>query len=384
MEVRYEPKLVMLREAAMLLRMFCNKDTVQESDNERARMARLNARQREVLQGLQAIVDNMERELDLTPDERALLQADYEQNNEKIACECSALFPFMQAYSLDIDTVVETVEHASEAQLRTCFLYDALDPGNEHSGKEAHFPPEISMEAFLRIVAENTLWTSENRCHILSVFADYHQSFAKALPVVRRMLAILEGHLPAVQPYLNHWESQMRLVAQQGEESQLMQHLLECVPLIYKCDYPFEFRPVLAYYSGLHISVHSMRSQAQQELFPTSRPGLICPGVAFFDISEIIFDHQGIDEGETLAALKLLSDKSKYDILKNLKQAPCYGAQLAQKLGLSPATISHHMNTLLSQELVRFDVQENRVYYHLDTRRMREMMDRLRHIFLDE
>lgn len=85
-----------------------------------------------------------------------------------------------------------------------------------------------------------------------------------------------------------------------------------------------------------------------------------------------------------IVALKLLSEKSKYDILKNLKQAPCYGAQLAQKLGLSPATISHHMNALLNQQLVRFDVQENRVYYQLDTRRMRELTAQLRRTFLDD
>ncbi len=384
MEVRYEPKLVMLREAAMLLRMFCNKEAFQESESERARMARLNTQQQEVLQSLQAIVDNMERALELSPDERALFRADYEQNNEKVACECSVLFPFMQAYSLDIDTVIETVEHASEGKLRTCFLYDALDLGGEQSGKKIDFPPEISMEAFLRIIAENTQWLGENRCHILSVFANYHQSFAKALPVVRRMMAVLEDCLPALQPYLDSWEAQMRLVAEQGEKSRLMEYLAEAVPLVFKCDYPFEFRPVLAYYSGLQISIHSMRSREQGELFPKTRPGLICPGIAFFDISNLIFEQQGIDEAEMIVALKLLSEKSKYDILKNLKQAPCYGAQLAQKLGLSPATISHHMNALLNQQLVRFDVQENRVYYQLDTRRMRELTAQLRRTFLDD
>ena len=192
------------------------------------------------------------------------------------------------------------------------------------------------------------------------------------------MLAILEATLPALQPYLDRWEMQMRLVAEQGAESKLIQYLSECVPLIFKCDYPFEFRPVLAYYSGMQISVHSM----ENGLFPKSRPGLICPGIAFFDIFELLFERQGIDESEMLASLKLLSDKSKYDILKNLKQAPCYGAQLAQKLGLSPATISHHMNTLLNQQLVRFDVQENRIYYHLDDRRMEELVEQLQRTFL--
>ncbi|MPQ44750.1 winged helix-turn-helix domain-containing protein, partial [Clostridium tarantellae] len=44
--------------------------------------------------------------------------------------------------------------------------------------------------------------------------------------------------------------------------------------------------------------------------------------------------------------LKCLSDKSKFEILKLLKNKPLYGQEIAHKLSLTPATVSYHMNNL--------------------------------------
>ena len=59
-----------------------------------------------------------------------------------------------------------------------------------------------------------------------------------------------------------------------------------------------------------------------------------------------------MSEDELITALKLLGDKSKFEILRTVKDEGAYGAQLAKQMGLTTATISHHVNALLNRRLV--------------------------------
>lgn len=61
--------------------------------------------------------------------------------------------------------------------------------------------------------------------------------------------------------------------------------------------------------------------------------------------------------------LKVLGDKSKYEILKMLKLGPMYGQQIAEKLSLTTATISYHMNSLVLCGLVKLNKVDNKIYY---------------------
>lgn len=62
--------------------------------------------------------------------------------------------------------------------------------------------------------------------------------------------------------------------------------------------------------------------------------------------------------------LKALGDKSKYEILKMLNNGPMYGQQIAEKLSLTTATISYHMNSLVLCGLVKLNKVDNKIYYN--------------------
>lgn len=79
-----------------------------------------------------------------------------------------------------------------------------------------------------------------------------------------------------------------------------------------------------------------------------------------------IVDTNKPDSQQMAAALKALTDKSRLEILSLLKRRPMYSLELAEKLALSPATISHHMNVLIVQNLVTVEKQGGRGYYHLN------------------
>ena len=95
----------------------------------------------------------------------------------------------------------------------------------------------------------------------------------------------------------------------------------------------------------------------------------------------IIFDSsfefsEKINEESLPSYLRLLSDPSKFKIIKTLLKKPMYGKELAEMLNLTPATISHHMSDLSSGGLIHF-IQEKskRIYYHVDQDMLKQIED---------
>lgn len=74
-------------------------------------------------------------------------------------------------------------------------------------------------------------------------------------------------------------------------------------------------------------------------------------------------NHEKISQALLLDALKALGDKRRFEIMKLLKERPCYGQELAEQLGLTPATISHHMDILLQSRLLQIEHEGTKVVY---------------------
>lgn len=80
--------------------------------------------------------------------------------------------------------------------------------------------------------------------------------------------------------------------------------------------------------------------------------------------------------------LKLLGDKSKFEILCLLKSHGRYNLDIAEELHLTPATASHHMSMLLTNHMVTVEKKDGRVYYQLNQDTLREIMNCFTAIFL--
>lgn len=81
------------------------------------------------------------------------------------------------------------------------------------------------------------------------------------------------------------------------------------------------------------------------------------------------FDKEFIQK-QTMKLFKVLSDERRLDILRLVGEKPRYATELAKELGLTKATISYHMNLIIEQGLVSLRVEQNRVYYELNTDRL--------------
>ena len=91
-------------------------------------------------------------------------------------------------------------------------------------------------------------------------------------------------------------------------------------------------------------------------------------GYLALKLSNIIRNYEN-DEESALSKLKSLSDPTRYKILKILSKKQAYGSEIAGILGLSAATINHHLNILVNNKLLKIyfeDDDNKKVYYDVN------------------
>lgn len=82
-----------------------------------------------------------------------------------------------------------------------------------------------------------------------------------------------------------------------------------------------------------------------------------------------------------LDVAKALGDQSRLDILRMLHEKPRYNREIAETLGLSPATVMHHTDLLLQCGLVSVcpgSEDQKRTYFQLETAQLQRFCDLLR------
>lgn len=79
---------------------------------------------------------------------------------------------------------------------------------------------------------------------------------------------------------------------------------------------------------------------------------------------------------------KSLSDKSRIQILCLLKEREMFGQELKEALGLSNATISHHMNELMAKQFVTLRNDGSKVVYRLNRGKIEEAIEGMRQVLL--
>ncbi|KGR82614.1 hypothetical protein CD32_17260 [Lysinibacillus odysseyi 34hs-1 = NBRC 100172] len=78
--------------------------------------------------------------------------------------------------------------------------------------------------------------------------------------------------------------------------------------------------------------------------------------------------------------LKALADPNRLLILRLLSVKKEYGAKLAEYIGLTTATISHHLDILKKAGLVKEEKIGTIKYFAVDKEQITEMMQSLQHL----
>lgn len=85
---------------------------------------------------------------------------------------------------------------------------------------------------------------------------------------------------------------------------------------------------------------------------------------------------------ELIIGAKALSEKSKLEILMALKESPLFSLEIAEKVGLTPATISHHMNVLLLTGFVEVEKKGVKAYFRLAPKGIQRFLEGVSQVLL--
>lgn len=85
----------------------------------------------------------------------------------------------------------------------------------------------------------------------------------------------------------------------------------------------------------------------------------------------------GYIQEDVINILKLLSDRSKFEIIQRLSDHDSYGLELAKEMCLTGGTISKHLTTLFSCGLLSQQRIDSRVYYRTDETAIRRFLAQL-------
>ncbi len=172
------------------------------------------------------------------------------------------------------------------------------------------------------------------------------------------------------------------LIAPIVEHLKEFHHILE--PLMNRCaDYWENFfkKESIQVLIG---NFYGVSENSYEELTTFIRPQIMkCDYVLFIDNDETMEDYHIMEIGITFNknykaekyrptkeqicnGLKLLSDQSKFEILKQINGKKAYGQELANMLNLTTATISHHMNALMEFGFITIEKKEKKVYYTMN------------------
>jgi len=86
-------------------------------------------------------------------------------------------------------------------------------------------------------------------------------------------------------------------------------------------------------------------------------------------------EQPALDTAELANIFNTLGDKTRLEIVRALVERPHYGQELAKMLGISNATVFYHLSLLEKTRTVHLERIEHRVYYVLDTPRLRYLLN---------
>lgn len=84
------------------------------------------------------------------------------------------------------------------------------------------------------------------------------------------------------------------------------------------------------------------------------------------------------NEDKLLSDLKTLADPTRLKIIRVLLEKEMYLKELSERLNLTPATVSHHINTMLKSDLIFItigDEDNRRVYYEVNRNKLKSIAD---------
>lgn len=202
---------------------------------------------------------------------------------------------------------------------------------------------------------------ADKKWQLILLYQNYHLYMDELITILDRAVSLFQQKLSLIQPLLTQFHDTYSNLLQHDPVNYVYEHYrirlsdhkdIVFAPYLFGCN-------IVVYYD-------SDNTPAEQ----------IYIGVLFETISIVV--DQTISDERICKTLKILSDTSKFEILKSIRNKPTYGQELAEQLNLSTATISHHMSALINSGFIQLEKQTNRIYYQMDKEKVSRFIEQLK------
>ena len=215
---------------------------------------------------------------------------------------------------------------------------------------------------------EKSPMSSEERWEVVKIFNNQEKYFNEALRMIEVVISIFKKYQAEIDEMEESFSDTWKNYFEEDKFIQLIQTQLSVKWDISKDGYVIV--PTIFLFLTLMISLKD-RLQNRDVI----RVGIL------FD-HKINFGKQGIDSERINKFGKVISDKSKVEILKFINKKPAYGKEIAEALKLSTPTISHHVNALLELGLVKTSVEANKIFYSMNREVVENILDEIKQYLL--
>lgn len=219
----------------------------------------------------------------------------------------------------------------------------------------------------------------EEKWKLQKIFFERKEHRQKALALLEKASTLLKGFSEELSgfsgTFKDYWTRELAGKNFAAYVKETMNIDLEESPLGYRVS-PSFIRPNI-------VSYHAELDEDGTYLTPDCwRIGFLF-GDDFDLLTHRANDAQGFDHYVT-QVLKLLGDESKFKILSYIRDKEAYGSELANHLNLTTATVSHHMNALMSAGLVEIKRIDTRIYYTTNKTVLKDILDRSKKLLIGE
>ena len=202
------------------------------------------------------------------------------------------------------------------------------------------------------------------------IFLDFFNSLDKIYPAYKELLEfshkIYIENYPRVEEYVKKSLENLKVDGRLPSDSKEieMTKIIDVEGIRDKEDDIFYYYISTISYNGLSITAST------NPLVPI----LGIEGILVYELKNLKED-EDFKFGNIKEQLKALGDSTRFNIIKLLKDRPYYLKELADALGLTSPTVSHHMDELLQAGLVKITNKGRRIYYTLDLESMRNISE---------
>lgn len=256
------------------------------------------------------------------------------------------LYPALGEYDGDLDALVErlcamTPDQAARHLLLSLSMDDLIGDG------------EGCADRFLDSVLNLSI-PPDSRLALLGALRGYPELLREAAGCLRPVLAALEARRDQLA-------AMAETLGREMEEAGPLEFLQATSGLAPQAGAAYVLRP---YVLGSDTNLSLTGEDGTETIY--------C-GIHRKFLKQLLASLQG-SEARVFAAIRLLGDRTRFDIMCLLRDHPAYGQELSERLGLARNTIHHHMSKLLNAGLVTCTMEGNRVYYAIDKAHLSDLL----------